>query len=281
MNGRLIVIPTPIGNLGDLSPRAEEALEGVDLLLCEDTRHTGRLLHRLGIQVPLASYHRFNEAERTEQVLTQLRQGKIVGLVSDAGMPGFSDPGERIIAAVVAERLPVDVLPGPNAALTALVGSGFPALPCLMIGFLSREGKEAERQWEEMAKSRATIVLYESPQRIHDTVAKLLDVLGDRHAVIARELTKLHEEYIRGRLSEWVENPETIRTLGEMVLVVAPGEEAQSHDARALLEDALQTMPLSRAVRKLSALYDLPKNELYTLGLTLEEERKKRPTGDR
>lgn len=275
MSGRLIVIPTPIGNLGDLSPRAEEALQSVDLLLCEDTRHTGRLLQRLEIRVPLASYHRFNEAERTRQVRTQLREGKIVGLVSDAGTPGFSDPGERIIAAVVADGLPVDVLPGPNAALTALVGSGLPALPCLMIGFLSREGNEAERQWEEMAKSKATIVLYESPKRIHETVARLHEVLGDRRAVIARELTKLHEEYIRGKLSDWVEDPDRIPTLGEMVLVVAPGEEAPLHDARALLEEALQTMPLSRAVRKLSALYDLPKNELYTLGLALEEEKKK------
>lgn len=272
MTGKLIVIPTPIGNLGDITLRALDALKTVNLLLCEDTRHTLTLLRHYEIEVPLLSYHKFNERERSEQAIRRIEQGESIGLVSDAGLPGISDPGEILIADVVAAGLPVEVLPGANAAITALVGSGLPVLPFLMIGFMSRDNRVRRQQWEQIENTTATIVLYESPKRIRKTLQQLYDKLGNRKISIGRELTKLHEEYIRGDLETLLAAPESIKEKGEMAVVIGPAIEGEKQGAESLLREALQDMPLSKAVRQVAKVHGIPKNELYTLGLTLTEE---------
>lgn len=192
--------------------------------------------------------------------------------MSDAGLPGISDPGEILIADVVAAGLPVEVLPGANAAITALVGSGLPVLPFLMIGFMSRDNRVRRQQWEQIANTTATIVLYESPKRIRKTLQQLYEKLGNRKISIGRELTKLHEEYIRGDLETLLASLDTIKEKGEMAVVIGPANEATKPSAEALLREALQDMPLSKAVRQVAKVHGIPKNELYTLGLSLTEE---------
>ncbi|MDI9502818.1 MAG: 16S rRNA (cytidine(1402)-2'-O)-methyltransferase [Bacillota bacterium] len=273
MKGKLIVIPTPIGNLGDLTFRALEALKTVDLLLCEDTRHTVKLLHHYGIRVPLMSYHKFNEKERTEQIARRMEKGEFIGLVSDAGMPGVSDPGEILIRELIRKELPVEVLPGASAVTTALVGSGLPIASFLFLGFLSGDKRARKEQWNRILTAKESVVLYESPRRIRKTVVQLYEALGDRPIAICRELTKLHEEYIRGNLSALAENPEQIPEKGEIVLIIGPsGREEERADPKEALEEALRDMPLSQAVKAVAKETGLPRNELYETAVRMKEE---------
>ena len=229
MSGVLILVATPIGNLGDLSPRATEALASADLVCCEDTRRTGALLKHAGIRaVELKRVDDHTEFETIPAVLDRLAAGERIVLVSDAGTPGISDPGERLVAAAIAAQHEVTTVPGPVAAISALVASGLPTGRFVFEGFLARKGRLRDDQIDAIASERRTVVLYESPKRVAATLDMLAERCGaDRRAVVARELTKLHEELQRGTLAElaqWARRG----MKGEVVVVIegasGPGE---------------------------------------------------------
>jgi 16S rRNA (cytidine1402-2'-O)-methyltransferase len=199
--GRLLVVATPIGNLGDLAPRARDAFAAADLVACEDTRRTGRLLAHLGIKKPLVSLHEHNERQRVPRLLAELAAGRTVALASDAGTPLLSDPGYLLVREAAALGITIEPLPGPSALLAALVASALPPYPFTFAGFPpARQGKRRTfyRTWAGLGH---TLVLFESPHRLLASLADALDALGDRPAALARELTKLHEEILRGPLS--------------------------------------------------------------------------------
>jgi 16S rRNA (cytidine1402-2'-O)-methyltransferase len=202
MPGKLLVVATPIGNLDDLSPRARTAFASADLVACEDTRHTGRLLHLLGIKKPLVSLHEHNERQRLPRLLAELEGGATIALASDAGTPLLSDPGFLLVRAAAERGIPVEPLPGPSALLAALVASGLPPYPFTFVGFPPpKQGKRRTffKSWAELPH---TLIFFESPHRLLASLDDAIAELGDRPAAIARELTKLHEEVLRGRLAE-------------------------------------------------------------------------------
>jgi 16S rRNA (cytidine1402-2'-O)-methyltransferase len=220
--GRLIIIGTPIGNLGDLSTRARDALANADLVAAEDTRRTGLLLQHLGLKKPFLSYQKFNEASREAGLLERLRSGQTVALVTDGGMPGISDPGERIIRAVRQQNLPVEVIPGPSAVLHALVASGLPALPFYFGGFLPPKPGPRKKELAAAAARDHTSVYFESPHRITRTLAEAAETLpAEARIAVCRELTKKFEEVYVGTPSDasakFGEN-----TKGEITLVISP-----------------------------------------------------------
>jgi 16S rRNA (cytidine1402-2'-O)-methyltransferase len=218
VSGRLVVCPTPIGNLEDVTLRVLSALRDADVVACEDTRRTRVLLDRYGVKAKLVSYHEHNERSRASELVGRMREGAVVALVSDAGMPLVSDPGYLLVRACVAAGLPVEVLPGPSAAITALVASGLPADEWHFHGFLPRKKGELR---ELFSHADGTLVAFESPRRLPATLALLAELDGDREAAVCRELTKAHEEIARGTAAElaarYAEPPR-----GEIVLVVAP-----------------------------------------------------------
>ena len=252
MSGTLRVVATPIGNLEDLSPRAARTLCEADLVLAEDTRHTGRLLAHVGSTVPQLSLHEHNERERVDEVLARLRDGAEVALVSDAGTPGVSDPGYRVVAACVAAGLRVEAIPGPSALLAALVASGLPTDRVAFDGFLPRKGRARRERLEELARERRTLVLFVSPHRAADDLGDLAAALGEgRRAVVARELTKRHEELRHGTLAELAQQlSDGVR--GELTLVVAgaPAEEAQSVVDDAELVDRVRELVATGTTKK-------------------------------
>jgi 16S rRNA (cytidine1402-2'-O)-methyltransferase len=221
VTGTLVLIATPIGNLGDLSPRAVEELGGAALVCCEDTRRTGRLLAHAGIaDARLRRVDDHTEARAAAEVVDLLAGGARVALVSDAGTPGISDPGARLVDAVLDAGHEVSIVPGPVAAVAALVASGLPTDRFVFEGFLPRKGRQRGLRLEAIASERRTVVLYESPNRVAATLGALAGVCGpDRRAVVARELTKLHEEFVRGSLGELAEWAE-VTPKGEIVIVV-------------------------------------------------------------
>lgn len=219
--GRLLVVATPIGNLDDLSPRARRAFEAADLVACEDTRRTGLLLSRLGIRRPLLSLHEHNERRRLPRLLAALEAGGTVALASDAGTPLVSDPGYLLVREAVARGLRVEPIPGPSALLAALVVSGLPPHPFTFCGFPPPKPGGRRSFYRRFAALGHTLVLFESPHRLAASLADALEILGDRPAALARELTKLHEEVLRGPLSELLAELEARPTLkGELVVVV-------------------------------------------------------------
>jgi 16S rRNA (cytidine1402-2'-O)-methyltransferase len=228
--GTLYLVGTPIGNLADLSDRARQILSSVDLVACEDTRRTGRLLAAFGIQTRLLSLFEGNERERVPELVRELRSGVRVAVVSDAGMPGLSDPGYRLVAACVEEAIPVDVVPGPSAAVAALVVSGLPTDRFVFEGFLPRSGRARAARLAALSEESRTIVLFESPRRVAATLADLREVVGERRAVLARELTKLHQEILRGTVSSLLEEISGRELKGEIVLVVEGAGERQRHE---------------------------------------------------
>lgn len=239
MAGTLFLVGTPIGNLGDLGRRAVETLDAVDLIAAEDTRRTGRLLAHLQlVDRPLVSFFEGNERERTEELLARLREGESVALVTDAGMPAISDPGFRLVRACAAEGIEVRVVPGPSAVIAGLAVSGLPTDRFVFEGFLPRRAGERRRRLRALVTEPRTIVCFESPKRAHALLAEALEVLGDRPAAVARELTKLHEETLHGRLSELVERIGDDGLRGEVVLVIGGAEHAGAPDPVALVEEA-------------------------------------------
>src|ERR1700745_4210368 len=199
--GTLYLVATPIGNLEDITLRALRILKEVDQIACEDTRHTQKLLNHYNIQKPLVSYHEHNEMTRSPELVLAMEQGASVALVSDAGMPLVSDPGYRLVTLAIRHRIPVVPIPGPSALLAALSASGLPSHEFLFVGFLPARTGERQRALERLRIEDRTLIFYEAPHRVAETAADAFAILGDRPACIAREVTKLHEEFLRGKLS--------------------------------------------------------------------------------
>jgi len=220
MSGRLIVVPTPIGNLGDITLRAIESLRSADIVYAEDTRRTQALLHHLGIRKPLRSLFLANERERGREAVADLEAGRTVALVSDAGTPGISDPGAGLVQDALAQGIQVDVLPGPQAILPALLLSGLTPSPFTFFGFLPRARAQRRAALADLRPLPWTLVFYEAPHRLPAMLADLLDVLGDRPAAVVREISKLHEESRRAHLSELVAWSAAESVRGEIAVVV-------------------------------------------------------------
>ncbi|SDD66512.1 16S rRNA (cytidine1402-2'-O)-methyltransferase [Terribacillus halophilus] len=274
-NGTLFIIPTPIGNLQDITLRALETLKQVHTVAAEDTRNTKKLFNHFDISTPLISYHEHNRKAREQMLLNLLEEGKDVGLVSDAGMPAISDPGQELVQAAAEAGFPVVVLPGANAALVALVGSGLSTDAYQFYGFLPRKKKELTGELEKLRKVAATLIFYESPHRLKETLAALLDSFGDRRIALGRELTKRYEEFLRGTVQEaldWAAS-ETVR--GEFCLVVEGASEAeQLEEEQAFWQDmsiqehvewyiANQGLPSKQAIKQVSVDRQLPKRDVY------------------
>jgi 16S rRNA (cytidine1402-2'-O)-methyltransferase len=266
--GRLVVCPTPIGNLEDVTLRVLAALREADTVACEDTRHTKLLLDRHGIAAKLASYHEHNERARAEELVERIRDGAVVALVSDAGMPLISDPGFSLVHACIEADLQVEVLPGPSAVPTALVASGLPAERWRFVGFLPRKRAERERLLE---RTEETLVAFESPRRLAVTLEQLAGFDPDRPLAVCRELTKLHEEVRRGTAAELAEYYAENVPRGEVVLVVGaagsgsgsapPGKDADALAVlRELVDAGARARPAAKVVAKLTGV---SANELY------------------
>jgi 16S rRNA (cytidine1402-2'-O)-methyltransferase len=266
-----VLIGTPIGNLGDLAPRAVAALAEADVVCCEDTRRTGRLLQHAGVRAAsLLVANEHTEAAVAGEVVARLDRGEMVAVVSDAGMPAISDPGERLVAAAVAAGHVVEVVPGPSAALAALVASGLPTGRFCFEGFLPRKGAARKSRVAEVAAEARTVVLYEAPHRVARTLADLAAACGgERPVVLGRELTKLHEELWRGTLAQAVEHVAAAGTRGEYVLVLAgapAAAEASDEAIRAALADHRATGATTRdAVAAVAVALGVSKRRVYEL----------------
>src|SRR5579863_7670123 len=225
-SGVLYLVATPIGNLEDITLRALRVLRDADQIAAEDTRHTQKLLTHYQISRPLVSYHEHNEMTRAPELIVALEQGAKIALVSDAGMPLVSDPGHRLVALCVRHHIPVVPVPGASASLAALAASGLPNEEFLFVGFLPQRSGERRRALERLRIEDRTIILYEAPHRIAECVGDALEILGDRPACLAREVTKLHEEFRRGKLSVIANSLEERPAKGEITLLIGPGEAA-------------------------------------------------------
>ncbi|MDY0340748.1 MAG: 16S rRNA (cytidine(1402)-2'-O)-methyltransferase [Coriobacteriia bacterium] len=271
--GVLIVCATPIGNLGDVTFRVLDALRTVDVIAAEDTRVTRKLLARYEIRTPLEPYHEHNRAVRTSILVDRIERGERIALVSDAGTPGVSDPGEQLVDACLEAGLPVDVLPGASGILTALVASGLPTHAFYFGGFLPRKAGERSRSLRALSELDATLVFYESPGRTAATLASLAEVFPGRRAAMARELTKLHEEVVRGEVSELAGRIAGRELRGEVVLLVGPPEGPVQLvlDEEAVRERliAAEAAGASRrdAVREVAAEMSVPRNDVYRISL--------------
>jgi 16S rRNA (cytidine1402-2'-O)-methyltransferase len=224
--GILYLVATPIGNLEDITLRALRILREADQIAAEDTRHTQKLLSHYEISRPLVSYHEHNEVTRAPELIVALEQGAKIALVSDAGMPLVSDPGHRLVALCLRHHIPVVPIPGPSASLTALAASGLPNEEFLFVGFLPQRSGERRRALERLRIEDRTLILYEAPHRIAECVADAREILGDRPACLARELTKVHEEFRRGLLSEIEQSLRERPAKGEITLLIGAGEAA-------------------------------------------------------
>ena len=272
--GRLYVVATPIGNLGDLSPRALKILDGVDLIAAEDTRVTGALLAHFGVRKKMIALHEHNEDEATRDVLDQLRKDRSVALVSDAGTPLVSDPGFALVREARAAGLPVIAVPGPSAAVAALSISGLPSDSFVFAGFLPARDEARRSRLQELAAEPRTVILYESTHRIVDTVAALAETLGPgRRVCLARELTKLYEEShaaTAAELARWLQADEN-RQRGEFVLVVEGADPVTHapHEAERIVKVLLKELGASKAAKLAAEITGLPRKELYATAVRL------------
>ncbi len=268
----LYVTATPIGNLGDLTLRARDLLGRVDLVLAEDTRVTAKLLSAYGLKPRVERYDDHSDDARTEQVIERLETGARIALVSDAGTPLVSDPGYRLVKAAVERGLMVTALPGPSAALAALSISGLPTDRFLFAGFPPPKSAARRTFLEELATIRATLVFYETGPRLADSLADMAAVLGERPAIMARELTKLYETVVRGPLSELAADPRCDGPKGEIVIVVGPGEArvASAADADRALTEALEREGPAAAAAEVAKALGLNRRDLYRRALELK-----------
>ena len=263
----LYLVATPIGNLSEFSPRAIETLNQVDVIAAEDTRNTGTLLAKFAIKTPMSTYHLFNEADSAQGIIELLNKGESVAIVSDAGYPLVSDPGQTLVNLAIENDLPVVVINGPSACLTALVASGLPVQPFTFYGFLDAKDTQRVKQLEKLKKHEETLIFYEAPHRIERMLKDVLMVLGDRKICVARELTKKFEEYLRGNVSEILEVIGECK--GEMVVVVQ-GYNPEEQPVISMME-MMNTvdeyikdgMTTSEAIKKAAKDYGVSKNEIY------------------
>ena len=271
MTGKLILVATPIGNLGDFPPRAIEALRSADLVLCEDTRHSRKLLTHFGIDKPTDSYHDHNEEEKAPQIVQRVERGETIAMVSDAGMPVISDPGYRLVRLVRERGLQVEVIPGPFAAAIALSASGIPPLPFTFLGFSPHRQNERLDFYRRARELGHTVVFYESPERVIASLEDALEVLGDVDVTVARELTKMHEELINGRLHDvlhTLRDRDAIR--GEITVVIgAAKEQAVEADASTIRAEferlRAEGMRRNDAVKVVAEKFSMRKNDVYKL----------------
>jgi 16S rRNA (cytidine1402-2'-O)-methyltransferase len=273
MPGTLYLVATPIGNLNDMSPRAVETLRSVEVIACEDTRHTQKLLNHFGIKAKTVSYHEHNEHERVPQLIGLLGTGSDVAVVSDAGTPGINDPAFRIVAAASEAGIDVISIPGPAAFISAAIVSGLPTDSIFFAGFLPSKKGDRRKRLIELISIPATLVFYESPHRLAASLADCFDVLGDRRASISRELTKLHEETLRGRISELISFISSAKPRGEYVLVIdrdRDGDAVQAVSSTEGLQQLvaeLEATGLDRkaALRKAAKELGLSRSEAYRM----------------
>ncbi len=275
MSGRLVLVGTPIGNLGDLSPRALEALGQAGVVACEDTRRTGRLLSHFGIASPTyIVVNEHTEGDAAERVIGHVQRGDVVVLVSDAGMPGVSDPGEFLVSRAIEAGVTVEVVPGPSAVLHALVASGLTTSRFVFEGFLPRKGSGRALRLREVSEEHRTVVLFEAPHRLEKTLNDLADVCGsERRIVLARELTKLHEEIWRGTVSAAIERCAEVDPRGEYVLVLEgapPAAEATEEEIREAVELALgRGLSKKDAAAEVAELFAVARNRVYEIAIAL------------
>ncbi|SCZ79214.1 16S rRNA (cytidine(1402)-2'-O)-methyltransferase [Acidaminobacter hydrogenoformans] len=276
MTGTLFVCGTPIGNLGDISRRLEEVLQQADLVAAEDTRRSSQLLNHLGIRKPLVSYHEHNLRKSGEALMEKLKSGMNIALVSDAGMPGISDPGEVLIESCIREGIHVELIAGPVAGIHALILSGLPTARFAFEGFPDRNKKTRRSQFEALVRDERTLIFYEAPHRLEATLKDMLACFGDRRIAVARELTKRYEEFVRGTVTEAIRHFEAQAPKGEFVIVLAgadpleagtDGAEAPEEDEvlRELMNRVEEGMSRKDAAAEVAALYGLSKKEVYKL----------------
>ena len=271
----LMLCATPIGNLGDLTPRVREALASCDAVYCEDTRRTLTLLNHIGVKKQLISCYRENERQRAAEVAARVQSGETIVYVSDAGMPGISDPGEALIAACIENNLPYTVLPGASAVLTAAIMSGLPAMPFTFFGFFPREKKAQKPLLEQLKRLDHLAIFYESPNRVHATLSLLHETLGDLDAALLRELTKLHEEAVHGTLGALAARYAEAPPRGECVLCVlcrAAVDAADTPDLETLLNSLLSSgLSVRDAAAEAASICGVPKKEAYAKALALNK----------
>ncbi|HET9533679.1 MAG TPA: 16S rRNA (cytidine(1402)-2'-O)-methyltransferase [Blastocatellia bacterium] len=261
MAGTLYLVATPIGNLEDITLRAINVLRDVDLIACEDTRHTRKLLSRYEITKPTISYHEHNERERARELVRKLEAGSDIALVSDAGTPLVSDPGFRLVRESLDRGIRVVPVPGPAAFVAALAASGLPSDEFVFAGFLPPRKGARRARLEEFAGAKTTLIFYEAPHRIRETLEDAREILGDRPAVLARELTKLYEEFLRGSLSEIASSLEPGDVRGEMVLIVGPPlEDNRSRPVRSSILEEIEHVMRDEGLDHKSALKRVARN---------------------
>ena len=265
----LYLVPTPIGNLNEMTPRAIDILNSVDVIACEDTRNSGQLLKHFGISKRLIAYQNFNEASSTKGIINLLSQGNNVALISDAGYPLINDPGQRVVSEVTALRYNVVPISGCSAFLNALVASGLIAQPFIFIGFLPPSTHDCVKKLRLYQSYPMTLIMYEAPHRIEKMLQSCLDVLGDRHICIARELTKVHEEFIRGTISEIL--PIASELKGEIVVVIEGNQDDYEKDIDMgqilnMVNTSIESgMSTSAAIKEVAKQTGISKNQIYDL----------------
>ena len=267
MSGLLYIVATPIGNLEDITYRAVRVLKEAGLIACEDTRHTCKLLEHYGIQTPTISYHEYNEVERSEDLAARMLAGAVVALVSDAGMPLVSDPGYRLVRAAIENGIPVRAIPGPSASLAALAASGLPTDAFHFGGFLPHKPGQRVKALEALAEEQATLIFYEAPHRILETLEAIERTLGSRPVVVARELTKIHEECLRGTAAEvraQLAQREAVK--GEITLLIGKATGPPPDDTP--VEEAVEALvrggaPRMDAIKQVARRRGLSKREVY------------------
>ncbi len=279
--GKLYICPTPIGNLSDITFRVVDCLKNVDLIACEDTRRTQKLLNHLQTNNNLESYHKFNQEYKGRMLLDKMLEGMEIALVSDAGTPSISDPGKFLVQDAIVNGIKVISLPGPSAAITALAGSGLETDTFLFLGYLPEKGKDRKEMLIKIMTSPDTVIVYENFRRLHKTLADIQEQLGERQVVIAKELTKVHERYLKGTAKKLLDEMEDYNLQGECTLLIAgkqQGGESVSEEEiwpnsikDHLREVMSQGLTKKQAIKLVSELREIPKREVYQEALTLQK----------
>jgi len=271
-NGKLYLVATPIGNLDDITYRAVETLKSVDVIAAEDTRHSLKLLNHLQISKPLISYHRHNEDVKTDLLIEKLLKGENIALITDAGTPAISDPGEEIVKQAIKNEIEIIPIPGACALINALICSGMDTKEFTFFGFLPLNKKLRKNKFEEIKNENKTIIIYEAPHKLNNTLRDILDEIGDVNIVLAREITKIHEEFIRGKISEIINKTEGIK--GEIILIIEGNKKSDVKDnIKELLNDMSldehyefykkQNMDKKEIIKKIAKDRGVNKNEIY------------------
>ncbi len=270
--GKLYLVATPIGNLDDITYRAVKVLNEVDLIAAEDTRHSLKLLNHLNISKPLISYHRHNEDNKTEVLINKILNGENIAIITDAGTPAISDPGEEVVKQAIEKNIEIIPIPGACALINALICSGMNTKEFCFYGFLSLNKKIRKNQFEKLKKEDKTIIIYEAPHKINQTLKDILSEIGDRNIVLARELTKIHEEFIRGKVSEIIEKYQELK--GEMIIIIEGNSNINDeNDVKLILNNLTldehydyykkQNYDKKEIIKKIAKDRNVSKNDIY------------------